>query len=210
MSSMLSAQRAPRRAHHQGRPSRENTFCSEKPMEVSIVKMPADDCRLQSRRTACWPSATAAASNPTTSSAFGWPAKRFSATSKSFKPDSASAWATQPMAAQARLGWRRRAHGRRHLRPPSRPLHQRRRANPGLRHRNQDYPVKFAEVDETIAWQLKFPSGIIANCNTTYNAEGYIITPPSPTAAGLASTPPTTTDSTRACAATNKRSSSPP
>ena len=32
--------------------------------------------------------------------------------------------------------------------------------------------VKFAEVDESIVWQLKFPSGIIANCNTTYNVEG--------------------------------------
>lgn len=33
-------------------------------------------------------------------------------------------------------------------------------------------PVKFREVDETIAWQAKFPSGMVANCSTTYNAEG--------------------------------------
>jgi predicted dehydrogenase len=33
-------------------------------------------------------------------------------------------------------------------------------------------PVKFKEVDESITWQLKFPSGIIANCSTTYNANG--------------------------------------
>ncbi len=29
--------------------------------------------------------------------------------------------------------------------------------------------VKFMEVDETIAWQMGFPSGVIANCATTYN-----------------------------------------
>jgi len=33
-------------------------------------------------------------------------------------------------------------------------------------------PVKFKEVDESITWQLKFPSGIIANCSTTYIANG--------------------------------------
>lgn len=30
-------------------------------------------------------------------------------------------------------------------------------------------PVKFADVDETITFQLGFPSGIIANCGCTYN-----------------------------------------
>ncbi|MCU0779987.1 MAG: Gfo/Idh/MocA family oxidoreductase [Akkermansiaceae bacterium] len=29
-------------------------------------------------------------------------------------------------------------------------------------------PVKFAEVDETIAWTMKFPSGVVANMMTTY------------------------------------------
>jgi predicted dehydrogenase len=29
-------------------------------------------------------------------------------------------------------------------------------------------PVKFKEVDESVTWQLKFPSDIIANCSTTY------------------------------------------
>jgi predicted dehydrogenase len=33
-------------------------------------------------------------------------------------------------------------------------------------------PVKFSEVDETITWQAKFPSGIVANCGTTFGAEG--------------------------------------
>ena len=33
-------------------------------------------------------------------------------------------------------------------------------------------PVKFKEVDESITWQLKFPSGIIANCSTTYAIAG--------------------------------------
>ena len=33
-------------------------------------------------------------------------------------------------------------------------------------------PVKFAEVDETIAWQMTFPSGIIATCTTSYNVSG--------------------------------------
>jgi predicted dehydrogenase len=33
-------------------------------------------------------------------------------------------------------------------------------------------PVKFAEVDETIAWSMKFPSGMTANCVTTYAFNG--------------------------------------
>lgn len=32
--------------------------------------------------------------------------------------------------------------------------------------------IKFSEVDESIAWQLKFPSGVIASCVTSYNAAG--------------------------------------
>jgi len=31
---------------------------------------------------------------------------------------------------------------------------------------------KFAEVDETIAWSMKFPSGPMANCATTYSSNG--------------------------------------
>lgn len=34
-------------------------------------------------------------------------------------------------------------------------------------------PVKFAEVDETIMFQLGFPSGVIASCGTTYNFNNY-------------------------------------
>ncbi|EDY83189.1 Oxidoreductase family, NAD-binding Rossmann fold protein [Verrucomicrobiia bacterium DG1235] len=30
-------------------------------------------------------------------------------------------------------------------------------------------PVKFAEVDETIVWEMEFPSGAVAACNTSYN-----------------------------------------
>lgn len=33
-------------------------------------------------------------------------------------------------------------------------------------------PVKFAEVDETILWSMEFPSGIVANCSTTYRFGG--------------------------------------
>jgi predicted dehydrogenase len=33
--------------------------------------------------------------------------------------------------------------------------------------------VKFAEVDETITFQLGFPSGVIASCGTTYNFNNY-------------------------------------
>jgi predicted dehydrogenase len=33
-------------------------------------------------------------------------------------------------------------------------------------------PVKFKEVDESIVWQLKFPSGAIAYCSTSYNVNG--------------------------------------
>lgn len=31
---------------------------------------------------------------------------------------------------------------------------------------------KFKEVDESIFWTLKFPSGVMANCGTTYNTNG--------------------------------------
>jgi predicted dehydrogenase len=31
-------------------------------------------------------------------------------------------------------------------------------------------PVKFREVDETLTWQMKFPSGALATCATSYNA----------------------------------------
>ena len=31
-------------------------------------------------------------------------------------------------------------------------------------------PVKFAEVEESITWQMSFPSGILATCATSYNA----------------------------------------
>ncbi|MFT3703251.1 MAG: Gfo/Idh/MocA family oxidoreductase [Agriterribacter sp.] len=34
-------------------------------------------------------------------------------------------------------------------------------------------PVKFAEVDETITFQLGFPSGALASCGTTYNFNEY-------------------------------------
>lgn len=34
-------------------------------------------------------------------------------------------------------------------------------------------PVKFAEVDETINWQMKFASGRTAQCTTTYLFNGY-------------------------------------
>jgi len=33
-------------------------------------------------------------------------------------------------------------------------------------------PVKFAQVDETIQWLMKFPSGKTANCTTTYGFNG--------------------------------------
>jgi predicted dehydrogenase len=33
-------------------------------------------------------------------------------------------------------------------------------------------PEKFAEVDETILWSMDFPSGVTANCSTTYNYGG--------------------------------------
>lgn len=33
-------------------------------------------------------------------------------------------------------------------------------------------PVKFAEVDETILWNMEFPSGVVANCSTTYKFSG--------------------------------------
>jgi predicted dehydrogenase len=32
--------------------------------------------------------------------------------------------------------------------------------------------VKFREVDETVMWQTKFPSGVVANCVSTYAANG--------------------------------------
>jgi len=33
-------------------------------------------------------------------------------------------------------------------------------------------PIKFKEVDESIAWMMKFPNGTIAYCSTSYNVNG--------------------------------------
>ncbi len=33
--------------------------------------------------------------------------------------------------------------------------------------------VKFKEVDETISWQMRFPSGVLSHCMSTYNANGF-------------------------------------
>ena len=33
-------------------------------------------------------------------------------------------------------------------------------------------PVKFKEVDESISWSMRFPSGVLANCATTYLVNG--------------------------------------
>ena len=33
-------------------------------------------------------------------------------------------------------------------------------------------PVKFAQVDESINWSMKFPSGVLASCSTSYNYNG--------------------------------------
>ena len=33
-------------------------------------------------------------------------------------------------------------------------------------------PIKFAEVDESITWSMKFPSGVTATCSTSYNVNG--------------------------------------
>jgi len=35
-------------------------------------------------------------------------------------------------------------------------------------------PVKFKEVDETISWQMKFPSGVISHSISTYGANGLM------------------------------------
>jgi predicted dehydrogenase len=34
-------------------------------------------------------------------------------------------------------------------------------------------PVKFAEVDETVSWLSRFPSGVIASCTASYGANGF-------------------------------------
>ncbi len=39
-------------------------------------------------------------------------------------------------------------------------------------HETKTDPVKFAEVDETITFDLVFPSGVLGSCTTTYNASG--------------------------------------
>jgi predicted dehydrogenase len=31
-------------------------------------------------------------------------------------------------------------------------------------------PVKFAEVDQTMTWQMRFPSGVLASCTTSYDS----------------------------------------
>ena len=34
-------------------------------------------------------------------------------------------------------------------------------------------PVKFKEVEESIVWQAKFPSGVVAYCSASYNSGGF-------------------------------------
>lgn len=41
-----------------------------------------------------------------------------------------------------------------------------------LAHEVKTDPVKFAEVDETVSWTMKFPSGVIASLMTTYGFGG--------------------------------------
>jgi len=36
-------------------------------------------------------------------------------------------------------------------------------------------PVKFAEVDETVTFQLEFPSGVVANSTCSYNTHGHTL-----------------------------------
>ena len=38
-----------------------------------------------------------------------------------------------------------------------------------------DHDGRFKEVEENVSWTMKFPSGIVASCNTTYgaNMEGF-------------------------------------
>ena len=38
-----------------------------------------------------------------------------------------------------------------------------------------DHDGRFNEVEENVSWTMKFPSGIVASCNTTYgaNMEGF-------------------------------------
>jgi predicted dehydrogenase len=35
-------------------------------------------------------------------------------------------------------------------------------------------PVKFKDVEESMTWELKFPSGVLAYCSTTYKVGGII------------------------------------
>jgi predicted dehydrogenase len=34
-------------------------------------------------------------------------------------------------------------------------------------------PVKFAEVDETMLWHARFPSGVVTHCTASYGADGF-------------------------------------
>jgi predicted dehydrogenase len=40
-----------------------------------------------------------------------------------------------------------------------------------MTHTTPDDP-RFKEVEETCAWQMRFPSGVLANCTTSYNYSG--------------------------------------
>jgi hypothetical protein len=35
-----------------------------------------------------------------------------------------------------------------------------------------DLDGRFDEVEENLSWTMRFPSGIVASCNTTYGEEG--------------------------------------
>jgi predicted dehydrogenase len=79
----------------------------------------------------------------------------------------------EPVAAQARAGGRRLAHGHRHLQPAGRPLHhgeEPTEVNAMVQTTAGD--VRFKEVEETINFQLRFPSGALANCTSSYGYAG--------------------------------------
>ena len=35
-------------------------------------------------------------------------------------------------------------------------------------------PIKFSEVEESIVWQARFPSGVLANCSASYGVSGLV------------------------------------
>ena len=145
--------------------------------------------------------------------ASAWRARRSSASCASSRPSFARQHRRPGAVAPEAGALRRRcADGRGHLRAAGHALPHRRGAGVEVvRSKARPNPSKFAEVDESMMWQMRSRAALIANCSTSYEAAS---TQPLPracaSAAGSSSIRRSAIPATGAGAATARRSPCPP